>query len=51
VILEAPAHIRAMAAVINQQVFVTKVMPPGNMTQMTDEERRTIARWFKAGAQ
>jgi uncharacterized membrane protein len=51
VVLESSAHIRAMAAAINQQVFVTKVMPPGNMTQMTDAERRTIARWFKAGAQ
>ena len=51
VVLESSAHIRAMAGAINQQVFVTRVMPPGNMTQMTDAERRTIARWFKAGAQ
>ena len=36
---------------INQQVFVTRVMPPGNMTHMTDAERRMIARWFKAGAE
>ena len=51
VILETPSQIRAMAAALNQQSFVTKVMPPGNMTQMTDAERRTIARWFKAGSQ
>jgi uncharacterized membrane protein len=51
VILETPSQIRAQAAAINQQTFATKVMPPGNMTQITDAERRTIARWFKAGAQ
>jgi uncharacterized membrane protein len=51
VILESAAQIRDRAAAINQQAFVTKVMPPGNMTQITDAERRTIARWFKAGAQ
>ena len=50
VILESSAQIRDRAAAINQQAFVTKVMPPGNMTQITDAERRTIARWFKAGA-
>jgi uncharacterized membrane protein len=26
-------------------------MPPGNLTHITDEERRLIARWFKGGAQ
>jgi uncharacterized membrane protein len=26
-------------------------MPPGNMTHITDAERRMIARWFKGGAQ
>jgi uncharacterized membrane protein len=36
---------------INQQVWVTRVMPPGNMTHMTDAERRLIARWFKGGAE
>ena len=36
---------------INQQVWVTRVMPPGNLTHITDDERRLIARWFKGGAQ
>jgi uncharacterized membrane protein len=36
---------------INQQVWVTRVMPPGNLTNLTNDERRLIARWFKAGAQ
>ena len=51
VILETPQEIQARAAMINMQVAVSKVMPPGNMTRITDAERRTIARWFRAGAQ
>ncbi len=50
VILETERQIHTRAAMINQQV-ATGVMPPGNMTEMTDAERRVIARWFKAGAQ
>jgi uncharacterized membrane protein len=26
-------------------------MPPGNLTNITEAERRLIARWFKGGAQ
>ena len=51
VILETPSQIRAMAAAINQQAAQSRVMPPGNMTHITDAERRMIARWFKGGAQ
>ena len=51
VVLETPEEIRARAAMINQQVWVTRVMPPGNLTHMTDAERRLIARWFKGGAE
>ena len=51
VILETQAEIRARAAMINQQVWVTRVMPPGNLTHITEAERRLIARWFKGGAQ
>ncbi|UYN96479.1 MAG: urate hydroxylase PuuD [Enhydrobacter sp.] len=50
VILETERQIHVRAATINQQV-ATRVMPPGNMTEMTDAERRTIARWFRSGAQ
>ncbi|MND05906.1 hypothetical protein D3C83_269650 [compost metagenome] len=49
--LETAEQIRARATMINQQAWVTKVMPPGNLTNITDDERRTIARWFKGGAQ
>jgi uncharacterized membrane protein len=51
VILESPDQIHARAAMINTQVAVSRVMPPGNLTNITDTERRLIARWFKSGAQ
>jgi len=51
VVLETPEEIRARASMIYQQVWVTKVMPPGNLTHITDGERRLIARWFQGGAQ
>ena len=51
VVLETPEELRARAGMIFQQVWVTKVMPPGNLTNMTDAERRLIARWIKGGAQ
>jgi uncharacterized membrane protein len=51
VILETQQQVHARAAMINQQAAVSRVMPPGNMTEMTDAERRVIARWFKSGAQ
>ena len=36
------------AALIHQQTAVLKVMPPGNLTEMTDAERDLVARWFHA---
>ncbi len=51
VILETPSQIQAMAAAINQQAAVSRAMPPGNMTHITDAERGMIARWFAGGAQ
>lgn len=51
VILETPTEIHLRAAAIFQQAAQSRVMPPGNMTHITDAERRMIARWFKSGAQ
>jgi uncharacterized membrane protein len=51
VVLETEAELRARAAMINQQVWVTRVMPPGNLTNISEAERRLIARWVKGGAQ
>ena len=50
VTFESPERIRAFAAQIRQQAVVAKAMPPGNLTQMTDEERKAIDQWFLAGA-
>ncbi|HMN34334.1 MAG TPA: urate hydroxylase PuuD [Chiayiivirga sp.] len=36
------------AALIHQQAVVLKIMPPGNLTEMTDAERDLVARWFHA---
>lgn len=39
-------QIEAQAALIYQQTVALKIMPPGNLTQMSDAERDAIARWF-----
>ena len=51
VVLETQAELRNHAASINRQVWLTRVMPPGNLTEITEDERRLIARWVKGGAQ
>jgi uncharacterized membrane protein len=45
ILFDSDAQIRAQAALIVQQSVTTKVMPPGNLTQMTDDERALVARW------
>ena len=35
---------------IYQQVVVTRIMPLGNVTQVTDYERAVIAAWVSGGA-
>lgn len=49
-VLENGAQIRANARRMFQQAVVTRVMPLGNQTGMTDAERDLLARWFRAGA-
>ena len=46
VILDTAAQIRTDAERIYQQTVVTRVMPIGNLTAMTDEERELIRRWY-----
>ena len=48
--LDTPAAVAAHAQQIYQQVVVTKLMPLGNATQITAEERALIGRWFTEGA-
>jgi uncharacterized membrane protein len=50
IMLETPEAIRSHAQTVYQQVVVTKAMPLGNMTNITDEERAVIGKWFEAGA-
>jgi uncharacterized membrane protein len=44
------AAILAQANVIHQQAVVTRAMPIGNLTGMTDDERALLDSWFLAGA-
>lgn len=45
---DTAAQVDAHALQIRQQVAVLKIMPPGNLTGMTDAERAAIARWAEA---
>jgi len=46
--LHTPALMAAHAQQIYQQSVLLKAMPLNNATQMTDQERATLAQWFKA---
>jgi uncharacterized membrane protein len=48
--LHEPELIKRHAQMMYQQVVVLKLMPFGNATQMTDDERALFKRWFEAGA-
>ncbi len=49
VMLDTPERIVSQAAQIFQQTS-SKVMPIGNLTGMTDDEREVIAQWYTSGA-
>lgn len=44
-LLETPEQIQAKAQLIYQQVVQQKLMPLGNLTQITEQERALIANW------
>lgn len=50
VLLDSPERIKAAAARIKQQAVDTQVMPLGNKTGITTEERALLGRWIEAGA-
>ena len=50
VALHEPALILAQAQSIYQQTVVLKAMPMNNATQITEDERQLVKRWFEAGA-
>ena len=49
-VLQTERQIEQNAALIHQQTVVLKIMPPGNLTGLTDAERAAIARWYAAHA-
>ena len=50
VLLHTPADLVQNAPRLYQQVIVTRIMPLGNITQITEQERAVLAAWVKAGA-
>jgi uncharacterized membrane protein len=50
VALHTPALLKQHAQAVYQQASVLKLMPMNNATQITDDERALIKRWFEAGA-
>ena len=47
VMLDTDERITAEAARIHQQTVVTRVMPIGNLTAMTEDERQIIDQWYQ----
>ena len=45
VLLDTVEQLDAHKALIGRQVGVLRVMPPGNLTQLSEDERALIARW------
>jgi uncharacterized membrane protein len=50
VTFDTPEGIRAHAETIRARAVVTRTMPLGNKTGMTDAERRLLGRWLDQGA-
>jgi uncharacterized membrane protein len=50
VALNTPERIAQHAQAVYQQATVLKLMPLNNATQITDDERALIKRWFESGA-
>jgi uncharacterized membrane protein len=50
IVLDTAEQIAAQAARIRTVAVDSKVMPLGNVTKMTDDERRVLGAWIDAGA-
>jgi uncharacterized membrane protein len=46
--LETEEQIAARAEDVERQAVLTRAMPPGNATGMTDEERELLGAWIAA---
>jgi uncharacterized membrane protein len=50
VLLDTDEHVRLRAPLIAAAAVRSDAMPPGNITEMTPDERLTLASWLAAGA-
>jgi uncharacterized membrane protein len=50
ILLDDAGHIRRNARLIARNAGWASAMPPGNVTEMTGEERAVVASWVEAGA-
>ncbi len=50
VAFDLPEQIQSHAARIRERAVVTRTMPPGNKTHMTERERAILGRWVEQGA-
>jgi uncharacterized membrane protein len=50
VMFDTPEQIIARSARIRERAVVTRTMPPGNKTKITEEERDLLRRWIEQGA-
>ena len=48
--LDTPTQIATQAERIYTQTVVSRAMPLGNITEITEQERALIGQWFQAGA-
>jgi uncharacterized membrane protein len=46
--LESADEIERRADLIDDLVVESRAMPPGNVTEMTEEERATFAAWLRS---
>jgi uncharacterized membrane protein len=49
-LFDTPEQMRVWAPRIGERAAITRTMPPGNVTGMTDDERALLGRWVAAGA-
>ena len=50
ILLDDAAHIKRNARLIGRNAAWANAMPPGNVTEMTPDERAVVAAWLSAGA-
>jgi len=51
VMFDTPAQVKAYVGQIKTRAVVSRTMPQGNKTQMTEDERKLLADWIMGGAQ